>query len=275
MALFDATDLGKLAPHQVEGFDHPIPAVCYRGDALRSGFPIGGIGTGYFELRGDGTVGLSSIYNSYVPQMSLAGPLLTIETRDGKVIPLDARHAEIFVLAHFPVCNMIFRVKEGGPVVSMRLFSPILPGDAEASNTPGVVFEIQAESPFDGVLRINFAMGHNVEPVVSEQQPRDDDLRRREFVRRDDRHVRGPRRRRGMGATFNLCDPRASGDAVRPALPHPPRHRRPGVGERLLLQPRRLGPADGAAAGRVERVRARGRVDRHNLWPGVSPEHPR
>ena len=34
---FDVTEIGKLAGHAVAGFAHPIPAVCYRGDALRSG----------------------------------------------------------------------------------------------------------------------------------------------------------------------------------------------------------------------------------------------
>ena len=187
MPLFDATELGKLAAHAVEGFDQPIPAICYRGEQLKSAFPIGGIGTGYFELRGDGTLGLSSVYNSYVPQMSLAGPLLTIETRDKKIVPLDAKHAEIFVLAHFPVCNVIYRVKDGGPVVQMRLFTPVLPGDAEASNTPGVVFEIAVESPVDDVLRINLAMGHNVEPVVKPlEMPADVRGAGRRYFRRDD-----------------------------------------------------------------------------------------
>ena len=39
--LFDTAQFGKLVPHRVAGFDHPIPAVCYRGDALKSPFPVG------------------------------------------------------------------------------------------------------------------------------------------------------------------------------------------------------------------------------------------
>src|SRR5688500_8849712 len=164
MQLFDADNFGLLKPHRVAGFDRPIPAICYRGDALKSPFPIGGIATGYFELRGDGTLGLSSIYNSYVPPMQLGGALLTLVGKDGTQTPLDAKHADIFVLAHFPVCNVKFAVKDGGPVVWLRVFTPLLPGDAETSNTPGAVFAMQVEGGFDGDIRINLALGHNVEP---------------------------------------------------------------------------------------------------------------
>jgi uncharacterized protein (DUF608 family) len=185
--LFDAERFGELSPHTVAGFDHPIPAVCYRGDTLKSAFPIGGIGTGYFELRGDGSLGLSSIYNSYVPQISLTGTLLTLVGRDGKETPLDPKHADIAVLAHFPVCNVRFALKAGGPVVWLRVFTPILPGDADASNTPGAVFSIELEGSFDGDVRINLAMGHNVEPGVKPLDlPKHFNGVGRRYFRRDD-----------------------------------------------------------------------------------------
>lgn len=165
MKLFDPKDFGQLATHDVAGFDRPIPAVCYHGDQLKSPFPMGGIATGYLELRGDGKTGLSSIYNSYVPMMATSGTLLSLVGEDGTVTPLDGEHAEITVLAHFPVCNMRFNVKDG-PVVWLRVFGTILPGDADGSNTPGVVFEATTEGKFAGQVRIDLALGHNVEPIV-------------------------------------------------------------------------------------------------------------
>lgn len=164
MPLFDPTTYGKLSPHRVDGFASPIPAICYRGTDLKSPFPIGGIATGYFELRGDGKLGLSSLYNSYVPPMPLDGTLLTLTDKSGRDTPLDAQHAEIAILAHFPVCNVRCEVKDG-PIVWLRVFTTILPGDADASNTPGAVFEITSEN-FDGQIRINLPLGHNVEPIA-------------------------------------------------------------------------------------------------------------
>jgi hypothetical protein len=97
MPLFEPKDFGKLASHAVEGFNRPIPALCHRADQLKSPVPLGGLATGYFELRADGTLGLSSIHNSYVPMMTLSGTLLTFK---GK--PLNAQNADVTVLPHFP-----------------------------------------------------------------------------------------------------------------------------------------------------------------------------
>ena len=165
-ALFDPTDFGKLARRRVEGFVQPIPSICYRGSDLKSPFPIGGVATGYLELRGDGKLGLMSLYNNYVPPMQAAGgALLTLIARDGNETPLDADHADIAILAHFPVCNVRYAVKGGGPVVWLRVWTPIIPGDSEVSNTPGAVFEIECEG-FDGEIRIEIALAHNVEPIT-------------------------------------------------------------------------------------------------------------
>src|SRR5438270_4511807 len=111
MALFEATDFGKLILREVAGFERQIPAICYRGQDLKSPFPIGAVATGYVELRGDGKLGLTSLYNNYVPPMQAAGgALLTLIGADGKETPLDREHAEIAILAHFPVCNVRYAV---------------------------------------------------------------------------------------------------------------------------------------------------------------------
>src|SRR2546421_386120 len=82
----------------------------------------------------------SSLYNSYVPPMGLGGTVFTL-VNGNETIPLDDEHCDIAVLAHFPICNFRFAVKDNGPVVWVRGFTTMLPGDHEASNTPGVVFE--------------------------------------------------------------------------------------------------------------------------------------
>src|SRR4051812_48729828 len=167
LRLFDPTEFGKLTRRDVAGFDRAVPAICYRGADLKSPFPIGGVATGYLELRGDGKLGLASLYNNYVPPMQAAGAaLLTLISADGKETPLDADHADITILAHFPVCNVRYAVKNDGPVVWLRVWTVMLPGDAEASNTPGAVFEIATEKPFHGTIRVEIALAHNVELVT-------------------------------------------------------------------------------------------------------------
>src|SRR4051794_16404163 len=167
MPLFIPRDFGRLTSHEVSGFAEAIPAICYRGQDLKSPFPIGGVATGYLELRGDGKLGLTSLYNNYVPPMQAqGGALLTLIDQGGKQTPLDAEHADICVLAHFPVCNVRYALKDAsGTIIWLRVFTPILPGDAETSNTPGALFDVSAEN-FDGQVRIEMALAHNVEPVV-------------------------------------------------------------------------------------------------------------
>src|SRR6185437_13236473 len=166
MQLFEPKDFGKLSSHRVAGFERAIPAICYWGAELHSPFPIGGIGTGYVELRGDGRLGQFSIYNNFVPVgQTAAAPLLTLIDSDGKETPLDGEHAEISILAHFPVCNVRYAVKGTKAVVWLRLFTSIIPGDADTSNTPGVLLDVSADG-FNGKVRIEFAIAQNVEPVV-------------------------------------------------------------------------------------------------------------
>lgn len=188
MPLFEPTDFGKLKQRTVAGFDHPIPAICYRGTELHSPFPIGGIATGYFELRGDGHMGMFSIYNNYVPMAATAGEaLLFVIDQAGKETPLDAEHAEISILAHFPVCNVRYALKGSDAIVWLRVLTPIIPGDAEVSNTPGALFEISCEN-FTGKVRLNVAIAHNVEPIVKPIDFADSKLRAagNRYFKRDD-----------------------------------------------------------------------------------------
>jgi uncharacterized protein (DUF608 family) len=188
MPLFEVKDFGKLVQHDVAGFDQPIPAICYRGTDLKSPFPIGGLATGYVELRPDGKLGLFSLYNNYVPLGTSAGtPLLTLIDASGKEIPLDAERADISILAHFPVCNVRYALKNSKAIIWLRLFTPVIPGDADTSNTPGVLLDISSEE-FTGKVRVEFAIAHNVEPIVKPIDFANSDLRgagRRYFKRED------------------------------------------------------------------------------------------
>jgi hypothetical protein len=86
---------------------------------------------------------------------SLSGTLLTLIASDGKETPLDASHADIAILAHFPVCNTKFTVKSGGPTIWLR---PLHAHPARRRGNfehAGVVLEISVEGDFDGQLRIH------------------------------------------------------------------------------------------------------------------------
>ena len=52
---------------QADGFSQPAPGCVYDGHRLDGGMPLGGLGTGYFTLEGNGLIGHCSIFNDIVP----------------------------------------------------------------------------------------------------------------------------------------------------------------------------------------------------------------
>jgi uncharacterized protein (DUF608 family) len=138
-----------------------------------SGVPLGGVDTGGINLEGSGSFGYSSIFNSYSPDggplnspylgMGLnrktwvlttgltnnycgedrpaVGPSLAAPLRQGGVQLADS----IDLLGHYPIVD--FQYKTDAPIqVSMRAWSPFIPGDSKESNTPGAIFENRLEN---------------------------------------------------------------------------------------------------------------------------------
>jgi uncharacterized protein (DUF608 family) len=153
----------------------PVTGTIHRGsNPPVCGLPLGGIDTGCLDLEATGLLGYSSIFNALVPRrgpMNL--PFLGIHVdfqtwilatapvskRSGLAgvtwIPpyiVDAKPnvkeyrwtrmaSEIHYWGHYPVADIEF-VTEAPVSVGLRAWSPFLPGDIAASNTPGAVFEV-------------------------------------------------------------------------------------------------------------------------------------
>lgn len=126
----------------------------------RQGMALGAIDTGYFSLEPDGTIGYCTIFNSIAPQRGpLHLPLLGLSA--GKQVWLLANPqsnfgeymftgvqtpANIRYWGHFPVVDLEFEMP-GSPVsAGLRAWAPFLPGDATASNCPGVCFDLHVRN---------------------------------------------------------------------------------------------------------------------------------
>jgi uncharacterized protein (DUF608 family) len=156
------------------------------------GMPLGGIDTGCLSVDTDGTLGLCSIFNSFVP---MRGPLKLpfLGMSAGKrawilsTVPFlsnesfytksQATPSEIHYWGHFPVADLEYETP-GAPVsVGMRAWSPFLPGDAATSNTPGIVFEIRVRNettkPQECRLVFSFPGPTQEEVQVAQGSPRE------------------------------------------------------------------------------------------------------
>ena len=149
---------------RADGFPEPVPAYLFDGAGLASGVPLGALGTGYFTLEGNGKLGHSSIYNDLVPPKKVFADWLTVESGT-RNIPLSS--ARIAYWGHYPVVDLRADFPEIPLEIGLRAFCPFIPGDAAASNTPAVLFDLQLRNNSDAALPLNLRFGFPPAPAGS------------------------------------------------------------------------------------------------------------
>ncbi len=91
------------------GFRFRVPGCVFDGDRLQSGLPLGGLGTGYLTLEGNGKLGHYSIYNDLVPPKKHFVDWLTVEAGT-RHVPLS--EARIAYWGHHPVADLTAEFSE-------------------------------------------------------------------------------------------------------------------------------------------------------------------
>lgn len=178
--LFPATvPEGEICQFSAEGFTEPACGVIYNGGRAASGVPLGGLGTGYIELNADGTLGETTIFNAFPKPRDLATPLLGLAVgSEVRVLtmkpPAGMGGAQgMSYWGHYPVADVKFNLDL--PVqVSLRAFTPFIPGDAAASNTPAAVFDLRLANDSAEPQEVRLAMTFpGPEPTDGERFERD------------------------------------------------------------------------------------------------------
>ncbi|MCD6220072.1 hypothetical protein J7K43_06790 [Candidatus Calescamantes bacterium] len=148
---------GKWSNFNAAGFTYPVVGIVYNGEDLRSGLPLGGLGTGYIELKGDGTLGKSSIFNQFSPPIEFNCPFLSISLKDKTYLltthpPGGKKGIEsIDYWGHFPIADLKYHSRL--PLeIGLRIFTPFVLGDAFSSNIPSVLFEIRMKNKLSSSL---------------------------------------------------------------------------------------------------------------------------
>lgn len=146
-----------------EGFPAPVPGYVFEGCRLESGVPLGGLGTGYFTLDGNGKIGYSTLFNQMVPPDHLSAEWLYVLSGT-KSVPLSTTH--ITYWGHYPVADMTAQLDELPLSLGIRAFTPFIVGDAAASNTPVAIFDLEVRNhssqPLSAELHLRFpAANHN------------------------------------------------------------------------------------------------------------------
>ncbi len=174
------------------GFAKPVCGfIRRRANPATFGMPLGAVDTGCLGVDTDGTLGLCSLFNSYVP---MRGPLKLpfLGMSAGKqtwvlsTIPFASNEslyyqnlaspADIHYWGHYPVADIEYETP-GSPVsIGVRAWSPFIVGDAAASNTPAAVFEVHLRNvtgePQRGRVVLSFPGPTQEEAQVARGSPR-------------------------------------------------------------------------------------------------------
>ena len=186
-AFYDTADEGLLCQAYAAGYatgPQPFPAGHVRfaqggaltappllrddlQNGLRSGTYLGGLGTGGYELRADGTAHLSTIRN----QAPAAEPWQGTVRDFALAVALGG---QAFAVAVRPLCGLspvpqlvyeaAFPVARFSFLGSLRLFAytALSPGDANASNTPAVLFTLHATNTASEPVNVTFVVAQGL-----------------------------------------------------------------------------------------------------------------
>lgn len=138
---------------RAEGFTKPVAGVIFRGGEAYKGVPLGGIGTGHIDLNSDGTLGDCTVFNTFKPRRKLSTPFLAFTTLNNQRLwvltlkPIDEQEVtsakQLEYWGHYPIADVHFET-DSAIDVSLRAYSPFLPGDSLNSNTPAAIFQVRA-----------------------------------------------------------------------------------------------------------------------------------
>lgn len=152
--LFSVTKPQKnWASFKASGFKQKVAGVVYQSGQSVCGLPLGGIATGCIDLNTEGTLGRCTCFNTIIQPRELGDiPFLALAVGKEvwglttKSVKGLKKAKSIHYWGHYPVADLHY--KTGAPVdVSLRSWSPFIPGDAEVSNTPSMVFEVRISNP--------------------------------------------------------------------------------------------------------------------------------
>jgi len=156
-------ELNQTSSFQMPSFSKAVSGVVYDGKQIKKGMPLGGLGTGYVCLNGNGALGRHTIFTNFnaptisVPEYNV--PFLFLESDQHKIALTTESFAEwqpvehIRMWGHFPAADMTFDTAL--PLdISLSAYSSFIPGDIDESNIPAAVFQLHLKNTGTEPIRL-------------------------------------------------------------------------------------------------------------------------
>lgn len=144
------------------GFENAVSGVWYEAGQLKSPMPLGGLGTGFIELNGNGTLGAMSAENDWLkpkPVSENSGFVIEVGGKRVELLPGKASGADVRFWGHFPCADLDFGNTFGEVRVRLRAFGPLVAHDYEVSGLPAAFFKFSVVNSGQEPLTVRVA-GH-------------------------------------------------------------------------------------------------------------------
>lgn len=142
------------------GFAERVSGVWYAAGQLTSPMPLGGLGTGFIELNGDGTLGAMSVENDWLkpkPVSEYSGFVIEACGRRVELLPGKATGADVRFWGHFPCADLDFGNTFGDVQVRLRAFAPLVAHDYGVSGLPAALFKFSVANRGPEALTVRVA----------------------------------------------------------------------------------------------------------------------
>ncbi|GEM_PF-1133479 len=152
----------------IPDFSVPVFGIWLTPKQNKSGVPLGGLGTGFLELRPDGKFHDAVLQNNWLHPKPLANCQLTFHAECGgqsgdelllssvsqSLIPAPCRY-----FGHFPMADLDFNRPTKLPIsVWVRAFAPFVPHDYDLSNLPTTLFSVRVRNEGKKTASVTLAL---------------------------------------------------------------------------------------------------------------------
>ncbi len=130
------------------GYKRPVSGVWYEPGQAASAIPLGALGTGFIDLKSNGTLGDGTTENNWLGPLPIgAASGFTVRVGDyhARMSPGNVEGAEgLRFWGHYPAADVDFGEAFGDTQVYLRAFAPFIPHDYDHSEMPVAFFHFTA-----------------------------------------------------------------------------------------------------------------------------------
>ena len=139
---FEENIMGCWEKFRADGFRNYACGCVWEGKNVKEGVPLGGLGTGYVTMQGNGSFGKCTIFNEFLKPREINLPSFNLLKKAKK----------IKYWGHFPFADITAETNHNLKF-GIRAFSPFILKDSFSSNIPAILFKIYLKNSGKKIIK--------------------------------------------------------------------------------------------------------------------------